>query len=231
MKLGESKPEPTCEVCYDTTFDGLVCGRRTEQFSRCYVCHEPISWDPDDPDKTPERDPDTHWWEVERRGACRCGSEAWSFSACPLGSGYNYEPTSHVREGLGLVRQDAAGGKLPTMARRAALGLIARDWIRRALLGIAGVAVFVVVLLAVLNWQDEIPSFLAHRPSRWELFWWCFVIWWATQSTRHLELKARLRKIARRRMRRKRARKAAWAALRGPRATTPSDVAASRGQA
>src|SRR5262245_62656585 len=83
---------PSCAPCEVKVFSASggdwPCGRRTENFSRCHVCHEPISWDSEDrksknKDAIVRRLVEARWGrDLEGGyliyGACRCGSTAWN---------------------------------------------------------------------------------------------------------------------------------------------------------
>jgi hypothetical protein len=200
------------------------------------MCHEVISWEPskESPKEEKEEEDSCTSVEANRLGACRCSSVAWLRSEY----GYDYFPSAdrieEHAEGrramarlLGIVTPE----ETTTVTAREALGLIARDWGRRALFWFASALIVAGLLVAFFVWGHELRVFLVRRPSRMELLLWCYVIFSATRLNLEWKSRDREQQATYRDIRRERALKAAWAALRGPRPTTPSDVAASRGQA
>ena len=138
---------------------------------------------------------------------------------------------AEARRALARLLGIVAPEETTTVTAREALGLIARDWGRRGLFLFASALIVAGLLVAVFVWGQELRVFLVRRPSRMELLLWCYVMWRAMRVTLESKWRDRRQQATYRRVQRERALKAAWAALRGPRPTKPSDVAASRGQA
>jgi hypothetical protein len=182
----------SCPVCYITAepFDApAICGRRTEEFTRCHACHELISWgliewEPHvDPDEVAEKllpptpsTQDEDWPAIGKsRGACRCGSASWEHREGWLGHEYDYTPgKEEPRRSRDRVES--------AMTTRQALGLVMRDWGRRAGLGLlwtvgGGAVALLAVLFFAGVWDNEINAFFGQRPSRGELLVWflCFI--------------------------------------------------------
>jgi hypothetical protein len=220
----------SCAACEETVFGlgDLPCGRRTESFTRCHVCHEPISWDPDD--QKPQYD--KRLGSYVRYGACRCGLTAWEWISDKNLWGYRYSASGKAVE----PRRDDDADETPKMTPRAALGVIARSWGRRAVMGLGWVAGGIVVIALGFFLSADIEAFLASRPSWADLIWGGVIVLVfrnAVWPTLRRWRRRAARSTARREGQRGRALNAAWAVLRPPRppsdANKPSDVEALRG--
>jgi hypothetical protein len=103
----------SCDACYDVgwgTGSLKICGRRTENFTRCHICHEPISWDagerksPDDEEGEPPNDGKQEPLQEKEKyvhsvyGACACGPAAWEYEIAYVGASYNYWPCNETEK-------------------------------------------------------------------------------------------------------------------------------------
>jgi hypothetical protein len=112
------------------------------------------------------------------------------------------------------------------MTRRAALGVVARNWGRLAVVSLGWVAGGIVVVALWFFLRPEIDAFLASRPSWGDLIWWgvlLFVIRYAVWPTLP-RWRRQAAQAARRKGQRARALNAVWTVLRLARPTEQSHV-------
>jgi hypothetical protein len=117
------------------------------------------------------------------------------------------------------------------MTRRAAFGVVARNWGRRAVVSLGWAAGGIVVIALWFFLSDDIEAFLASRPSWGDLIWggvvFC-VFWNAVWLPLRRWRRRAARQAARRGGERARALNAAWAVLRPGDGSTPDVRPSSR---
>jgi hypothetical protein len=158
-----------------------------------------------------------------------------------MGAGYFYSPLDNDEE----PREDRAEephrdnvrDDSPTMTRRAAVGIIAREWGGRAVGLVLTVGIILALVCALFLWRSDIYALLKARPSRAELLVLGIILFMYRRAPRDIRRWARreTKKAASLRVERERALKTAWAVLRPPRPRgnagqpQPSDVEVHRG--